>query len=47
MGPHDVQTVPVCVPVMDDGRQVQLLREGELGVKKSREKARASGVLTQ
>ena len=33
VGPHDVQGVPVGIPVVDDGGQVQLLGEGELGVK--------------
>ena len=32
VGLHDVQAVPVGVPVVDDDGQVQLLGQGELGV---------------
>lgn len=33
MGAHHVQAVLVGVPVVNDGGQIQLLRQGELGVK--------------
>lgn len=34
VGADDVQAVPVGVPVVDDGGEVEFLRQGELGVEK-------------